>query len=461
MLVALTLCISAKGKAQLYDSLAKGIPSEVKLAYYDSVLNNLYISGFFWQTNDSVPIHGIGAWNGSNWETLSGGFFSPPPFGGYGGYAYSGARYEGHIYFTGPISFVDTVAIDGIARWNGVSWDSLPNSHGAGGYQVLTHDSSLYLCGNFNSINYDPSIKVVARWNGFNWSAIGNPLTIIKPGFNPTCIAFLNNNLYVGGTFETIGGAVIHLIKWDGTDWTIPGNGILEGGTANIWDIEVYKDELYITGYFSKFATGGSGTSQYLTKWDGTQFKNVGGDGPDDWCMSLCVHNDKLYLGGTFTHINGMPARGFASFDGTDWCSYNAPSVLYVNKIAEYRGDTLLLGGNWFIEGGDTLLNVALWTGDSFVDTCKIANGINESKLSEHRANVFPNPNNGNFTLEFDNRVDEGELVIVNNIGQIVFEREIIYEKSIVINLSSYSNGIYHLAVNTPDKRFATKFIKE
>lgn len=462
MLVVLTLCFAAKGKAQLYDSLAKGLPEVPHMAYYDSTFNKLYTSGWFYQTNDGITINGIGSWNGAEWGALGLGFIYAPSCCTGNGYALSAIRYDSFIYFVGPMNYADTLQVGYIARWDGTSWDTVPNSVGAGGYKAVTHDSSLYVCGGINGINGDNSIKMVARWNGTNWSALGDPLTIIKTGYIATCMAFMNGDLYVGGSFEKLTGEPIHLIKWDGVSWSVPGNGMLEGGISNIWDMAVYKNELYITGLFSKYATGGSGTSQHLTKWDGTQFKSIGGDGPDVWCKALCVHNNKLYLGGGFSYINGMPARAFASFDGTDWCGYNTTSLVDISEISAYRGDTLALCGAWFVEGGDTLSNIALWTGESYVDTCRaLTAGVQDNATDETLIKLYPNPNTGRFMLELPETIRQGTLLIANSLGQPVFQKALNNENFVQVDISTHTKGVYYVLISTPDTTYRKKVMLE
>ena len=69
----------------------------------------------------------------------------------------------------------------------------------------------------------------------------------------------------------------------------------------------------------------------------------------------------------------------------------------------------------------------------------------------------FPNPSNGSFTLNWDESFgDYGDLIVVNNIGQIVYESEIRSFTKIELNLAS---GFYNVRLQQNGKSYSRKII--
>ena len=66
---------------------------------------------------------------------------------------------------------------------------------------------------------------------------------------------------------------------------------------------------------------------------------------------------------------------------------------------------------------------------------------------------IYPNPNDGYFTIEFSSLITQNvQLKITNAIGELVFTDNLqsyIGEYKRQINLQDYSNGIYFLNIET------------
>ena len=62
-------------------------------------------------------------------------------------------------------------------------------------------------------------------------------------------MAVYQGNLYIAGNFEGLNGHK-EIVYWDGTQWKPLVTGILGDSWVNC--MTVYKDELYIGGYFFK-----------------------------------------------------------------------------------------------------------------------------------------------------------------------------------------------------------------
>jgi hypothetical protein len=324
------------------------------------------------------------------------------------------------------------------------------------------YNNELYVVGSFNWIGTDSSLRYIAKWNGSNWSNVGNVFTVIhNAGQQLSSLCVYNNELYVAGQLsQPVTFTPMHLIKWDGTSWSLVGNGMVEGGVSLIHDMEVYNNELYIGGYFSPFATGGSGTSSCLTKWDGTQYKNIGGPGFDEVVRCMAIHHNKLYVGGGFTYVNGIPARCIASYDGINWCGYPTIAPLNIVSVMGAYKDSLVIAGGVFVVGSDTLTSVIVrWTGDTMPDSCKLANGILEMGVAENYINVYPNPTNGNITVSLASI--ENTIIAIrvfNTYGAIVYNINGINNKVASLNLDQ-SSGIYYIEIATTKEKHIKKIV--
>ncbi|MBL0074039.1 MAG: hypothetical protein IPP34_20460 [Bacteroidetes bacterium] len=92
-----------------------------------------------------------------------------------------------------------------ISQWNGTNWDSI--GHGLDGLvlSITKYKGEIYAGGWFVSSFDSVGTKFpgLAKWNGTNWVKIENDTT-------PQCCVLelytYDNDLYVGGTFDSING---------------------------------------------------------------------------------------------------------------------------------------------------------------------------------------------------------------------------------------------------------------
>ncbi|MEQ9063299.1 MAG: T9SS type A sorting domain-containing protein [Vicingaceae bacterium] len=102
--------------------------------------------------------------------------------------------------------------------------------------------------------------------------------------------------------------------------------------------------------------------------------------------------------------------------------------------------------------GGNTDFYLAKFGIEQCEDTTTIDTtiGIRENLVQQMALNVFPNPNNGQFTIELNGAVN-GQISVYNTLGSLVYKTEVYGRDKIWVNLpESLTNGVYmiHVAYN-------------
>lgn len=100
-------------------------------------------------------------------------------------------------------------------------------------------------------------------------------------------------------------------------------------------------------------------------------------------------------------------------------------------------------------------------TAISNVITVKVLTGIADAGSNED-LQVFPNPNNGSFTIRGSNYTSSSlQLVIINTLGQVVQTETVMLTKNSfehTVNLGNMATGIYYLRISSDDKIDIVKF---
>ena len=177
----------------------------------------------------------------------------------------------------------------------------------------------------------------------------------------------LGNDLYVGGTFTSIGGlATTSIARWDGTNWHALGSGI-DGG---VFQLVQSRGELVAAGHF---LTAGGAPARYVAKWDGEEWSEVGG-GVNGTVFALATDGSDVYAGGHFTETGGVPASKVARWDGEKWSALGAGIIPvyepndWVGAVGSLavNGRDVFVGGTFRNAGGIAATNIARWDGTNW-----------------------------------------------------------------------------------------------
>lgn len=94
---------------------------------------------------------------------------------------------------------------------------------------------------------------------------------------------------------------------------------------------------------------------------------------------------------------------------------------------------------------------------------CETISSVKKIELENNfEFNIYPNPNNGNFTVEFSHaHFSKGILSIHNSIGQVIFKKNIDSKKSLSfqINQNNLGKGIYYLSINSEQGIYSKKMV--
>ena len=216
-----------------WHSLGTGVQSPIGIVYALEVYNGeLYAGGVFVEMG-GISCNRIARWNGTTWNTVGTGLlFSTPR-------VYSLCVYNNELYVGGQFAQAGGIPANNLARWNGLQWDSV--SYGINGYvfdmEVDSLHNSLIIGGNFQNVDTNFGYSICA-WNGVQILPLGNGMQNVV-----SSLCFYNNYLIVNQPFSF--SLLPSIYFWDSTQW-IP----IIGPNKVVFELINYQNELYIGGGF-------------------------------------------------------------------------------------------------------------------------------------------------------------------------------------------------------------------
>ncbi len=323
----------------------------------------LYVGGSFTGAGGQESKY-LARWNGVSWSTVPGAVFS----GTVNALAVNGGLYAGGL-FQSPAPR--------IARWNGqLTWSDLGTGDTDGVVYTLkafndATGSGVLVGGDFYRMR-GVTANSVARWNGTSWAAVGGGIS----GDSVKALTFFNDGsgdaLFAAGRFYTAGGASAeNMAKWNGNSWSPVGAGLPGGfviALASFSGGPLSRPELYAGGYF---AVAGSPYSQHIAKWDGVSWSAIG-SGTNDSVAALAVFDDgtgpSIYVGGGFLTAGGGAASKIAKTNGTVLAGVHVGKgadghIESLNVLDVGNGRRVYALGDFLSAGNAISRGVAEWDG--------------------------------------------------------------------------------------------------
>lgn len=295
-------------------SIAGGVIAQGAARWNGSTFQPLG-SGFYGaqavtEYNDQIVAAGysrIARFDGSHWQTI-GMLGGGEPYDVHSACAL--ATYDGQLVAAGAFSMIDGEAVYHIARWDGADWAPLgsgisgTNISGPPVAALTIYNGELIAAGDFFAAG-GVSMNAIARWNGLTWQTLGSGLNN-----RVNALAIYNGELIAAGWFTSAGGINANRIaRWNGTTWQPLGNGVNDGVTA----LKVYNGELIVGGVFT---VAGNQNASGIARWNGTSWQSlgagisVGTHGPS--VHALAEYQGDLIIGGGFLTVGGEMSLYFA-----------------------------------------------------------------------------------------------------------------------------------------------------
>ena len=350
---------------------------------------SLYAGGYF-ETAGGVRVNGIAKWNGAQWSALAGP----------GGPGMSNtlvvtalAVFEDNdgpaLFAGGHFSTAGGVAVNNIAKWNGISWSAVSGPGGTGVegavYDLATFESGmgslLAVGGAFTSAGGRPATNL-ALWNGHDWSAVAgvsgegtdSTVTMLEVQDGAT-----GPTLFVSGRFRHAGGlAVNYIAAWDVSNWFSLSGASGLGLNNPVMDFEIYDDgsgpALYVGGYFRE---AGEVPLSGVARWNGNTWSPLtGSSGPLSYALidSLALFDPgdgpQLWAQGMLQVPGGVTTSGaLASWDGFSWSAPPHPPAGLITKVAvldNQAGPAVYVLGAFRFWGNTPANGIVKWDGSSW-----------------------------------------------------------------------------------------------
>lgn len=351
--------------------------------------------------------------------------------------------------FNSSANKVDLVSLSG-QTWNFL--DTIPT----GPAKAIYRDSN-------NNI-WVGGYKGVAFFNGTNWSFFDISNTNFPHNTVNSITEDINGNIWIAG-----GSAYQSFIaKYDGINWTTyfpPGvpyefykiiidsldnkwigayDGLFEFDNQNQWQAYtnfngslVSDNHTFDIAYAKNSNTIWLATSKGLFKKNLSIFQHIS----YTWTESLAIDiNENVWTSPFFSdslniyNQNGQIINTFTSNNS------GLPYIPYVNSIAiSKEGKVYMATGNGLV----------LFTEGNAVN-------VSETNKSNVTANIYPNPNNGTFTIDVNLTGDQ--IIDLFDINGRHLLNKTINEKEI-INISDLSEGIYSLRINDKKSSITKKIV--
>lgn len=177
------------------------------------------------------------------------------------------------------------------------------------------------------------------------------------------------------------------------------------------------------------------------------------------WVSAMDFPSKKIgYMTGSgYDTINGIPEYKY----GIVYKSYDSGETWQkMDSTATYSGITTGVGGRKMI-CTDTNTCYILSYGIIFKTTNgggTITTGVKDTTKDEISGfNIYPNPNNGSFTIAIDN-FKNTTIEIYNVTGQLIANKSLTQNKTLV-DLTTFSKGMYFVKVNTTNRTIVEKIV--
>jgi len=385
----------------------------------------MYAGGYF-----SSPGNNIIQWNDITWKNLGSGI---------NGRVCAIGIYKDTVYMGGYFSSAGGHSAGCVTKWDGTSFANagFDVEGGLGQVNVIqAYNNLLYIGGEFDSVNHKRPSGLVT-WNGNKVDS----LHIAYGGdWNNVCaLSIYKNELLMGfgplyyGTFGQ------PIVGWNNKGFSYPGNGYFYTSSNNspiyMTHFCLIDTEFYVGGSFLYFEDQNlsrpiKDTVNNIAMWNGKEWSGLG-KGINGTVYALVSYHNLIVAGGSFDSASGIPVNNIAAWNGVSWEPLGNGLNGTVYTLAVFDSN-LYAGGNFSSPGNGIA---------KFNPTLRIPSPI----INNDSINIFPNPNNGQFTIVCNRAITTNNqpiLEIYNNLGQKIYSANLT-DSNNLIDIGKQAKGIY------------------
>lgn len=238
----------------------------------------------------------------------------------------------------------------GVAAWNGTSWNRIGNlASSSYGRQLATDGERLCVTDGTD----------VFVWNGAAWATTPRPTTSVVD------LAIYQNCVYAAGPSSPAWARNAKIFRLVNDQWIDTA-----GPSDTALKMFVHGDRLVVATSYS------SSNSSIFTYDAHTWSAPVPVRGGNVWGLGSL--GSALLVGGSFTSVNGIPARGLARLTESGWSELGGGLDYAAEAFAETNGD-LFVGGRLWAAGNTRVNHIARWDGSSWHSLQPAGNGTTDS----------------------------------------------------------------------------------
>ncbi len=447
--LSMTVLVIGSAQAQYTEAVNGGVSRHVGTMHVDTVGDRILLAGSFTYSNGVQVSPGILAYANDAYQNLGCGVawdcVSFMSAAGLANYSRTVTTWQGDVYLGGDWSFTrDGVFYDHIMRWDGEAWHPLGAGCDGKVKSIRVINVQLIVAGWFT---YADTVLAngLARWDGVRWHRVEDvPPFYIGGGPNQLeDVNYFQDTWYIGGNLPLTND----LARWNGATWEMVDGGFTSA-FAQVNSLEVHEDKLYIGGSFARCPPLGNGQDPGtgVVAWDGAQWDDLGGGtcgSTNGAVFNIRWIGEELYAMGIFNRIGGQPCGKVAKWNGQEWCPLvpeNYWGTGNISDVVSYH-DTLYLSGGFFVAGTEETSSFVRWTGGDHTEGCGALVGVGELTPSAASFTMYPVPATDMVTLANMPQATRW-LLLRDALGREV--KRVPYTSN-TLDLASIPGGSYHL----------------
>lgn len=272
----------------------------------------------------------------------------------------------------------------------------------------------------------------------------------------------LDSNYILSGTSECYGDWKSYLLKINSSNGNIIWNKTYDMGDNDyINGVVEYNKHLFIYG--------NAAITRYTTVLINTDmlgninWSNAYYSINSNTVNALSNQNNKLFLVGS---VDGF--YGNVSLTGSDSYSSeidtNGLGLILIDSAVIINTDTFSSVEKFSDFFSDTIATLSIpvllsdTTISAILDTSLCEPAFVNSYFINNEIDVFPNPNNGIFTVHSENQYTD--ITLYNTMGQEILKQKR-FDSNVLIDISRFENGLYLLRISRDNMVITKKIIKE